>query len=50
MNTGIAGTYNHVIKNDDDRCGSIDLYYYDNPEKILQFPGYDLRVTISENN
>ena len=45
----VAGSYTHVWKEEDDSCGSRDLYYYDNPETVLQFSMYDVRLTLSEN-
>lgn len=41
--------YRQTIKDEDDVCGSRDLYYYDNPERSLQFPSEGVKVTLSEN-
>lgn len=49
INTDAAGTVKHIIQEEDDNCGSRDLYYYDNPEQILQFPLEGVVVTLSEN-
>ena len=51
LNTGtITSTYTHVMKDKDDYCGVRDLYYYDNPETVLQFPMFGVKLTLSENN
>ncbi|MBQ4388662.1 MAG: hypothetical protein II824_01640 [Bacteroidales bacterium] len=45
----IVAQIKHVILDEDDNCGSRDLYYYDNPEQVLQFPSEGVSITISEN-
>ena len=45
----IVGILKYIIRDEDDDCGSRDLYYYDNPEQVLQFPLEGVSVTISEN-
>ena len=45
----IVALIKHVILDEDDNCGSRDLYYYDNPEQVLQFPSEGVSITISEN-
>ena len=45
----IVGVLKYIIRDEDDVCGSRDLYYYDNPEQILQFPLEGVSVTISQN-
>ena len=44
----LVGIIKHVIQDEDDNCGSRDLYYYDNPAQILQFPLEGVSITISE--
>ena len=34
----VAGILKYIIRDEDDICGSRDLYYYDNPEQVLPFP------------
>ena len=43
----VVGKYNHIMLDGDDNCGSRDLYYYDNPEQIMQFPLEGVEITIS---
>lgn len=42
--------YTHKGRDDDDECGHVDLYYFDNPEMTLQFPNYSVELTISQNS
>lgn len=48
--TEIAGVIRQIIRDEDDNCGSRDLYYYDNPEQVMPFPLEGVVVTISENS
>lgn len=45
----VTAQYNHIMLDGDDNCGSRDLFYYDNPEQILQFPLEGVEITISGN-
>ena len=50
IEASVAAKLTHTIKDEDDICGSRDLYYYDNPEAVLQFPFEGVTVTLSENS
>ena len=48
LNTTIQGQYVYHYEDEDDVCGSVDLYYYDNPERVLLFPMEGVEVTLTE--
>lgn len=46
LSAGIG--FSTSVQDDDDNCGSVMLYYFDNPETTLEFPNYGTRLRISE--
>ena len=50
LDTQIQGHYTYNYHDEDDVCGSVDLYYYDNPERVLEFPMEGVTVTLSEHS
>lgn len=50
IGVNVAARYKGKIKDEDDVCGSRDLYYYDNPGISLQFPSEGVKITLSENS
>lgn len=49
ISTQVVGHYTFDVKDEDDPCGSVDLFYYDNPEQIIPFQNEGVVVTISQN-
>lgn len=45
----VVGHYTLEMKDEDDVCGSVDMFYYDNPEQVIPFPMEGVVVTISQN-
>ena len=39
-----------TIKNGGQNCGETSLFYFDNPNRVLNFPNYGAKITISETN
>lgn len=39
-----------TIKNGGQDCGETSLFYFDNPNRVLNFPNYGAKITISETN
>lgn len=49
IEAGPSISFSFDKEHDDDDCGSVSLFYFDNPEQVLQFPNYGARLTISES-
>ena len=39
-----------TLTNDGERCGESSLFYFENPNNVLNFPNYGAKITISETN
>lgn len=49
LDLGSGVGFSTTVKDDDDDCGSVMLYYFDDPEMTLEFPNYGARLRISES-
>lgn len=49
LELGSGVGFSTTVQDDDDDCGSVMLYYFDDPEMTLEFPNYGARLRISES-
>ena len=49
LELGSGVEFSTTVQDDDDDCGSVMLYYFDDPEMTLEFPNYGARLRISES-